>query len=246
MNSTNDSQGDESSYQEQVYYDVPDDSINDPDSEYQGDVQERMQLLREQDRFLPIANVSKIMKRAIPLNGKIAKDAKECVQECVSEFISFITSEAAERCQTEKRKTINGEDILFAMNTLGFENYVEPLKIFLVKFREASKLDSTMLDETALAAAMQNVPTVQQNAVILSQASMAPQSVITTTLNGTEVSEVSNQHITDLTDDELKPTSTTVTMTGASGAPVTAAFLVPFSGQVAFVNGGTVTTTATG
>ena len=24
---------------------------------------------------------------------KIAKDAKECVQECVSEFISFITSE---------------------------------------------------------------------------------------------------------------------------------------------------------
>ena len=26
---------------------------------------------------------------------QIAKDAKECVQECVSEFISFITSEAS-------------------------------------------------------------------------------------------------------------------------------------------------------
>ena len=49
--------------------------------------------LREQDRFLPIANVARIMKRAIPESGKIAKDAKECVQECVSEFISFITSE---------------------------------------------------------------------------------------------------------------------------------------------------------
>jgi hypothetical protein len=33
------------------------------------------------------------MKRALPSNAKIAKDAKETVQECVSEFISFITSE---------------------------------------------------------------------------------------------------------------------------------------------------------
>ncbi|KPJ01588.1 PREDICTED: nuclear transcription factor Y subunit B-3-like [Papilio xuthus] len=92
--------------------------------------------LREQDRFLPIANIAKIMKRAIPENGKIAKDARECVQECISEFISFITSEASDRCQMEKRKTINGEDVLFAMNQLGFENYVDPLKIYLKKYRE--------------------------------------------------------------------------------------------------------------
>ena len=37
-------------------------------------------------------------------NAKIAKDAKETVQECVSEFISFITSEASDKCQMEKRK----------------------------------------------------------------------------------------------------------------------------------------------
>ncbi|XP_014204299.1 transcriptional activator HAP3 [Copidosoma floridanum] len=98
--------------------------------------------LREQDRFLPIANVAKIMKRAIPEAGKIAKDARECVQECVSEFISFITSESSDRCHMEKRKTINGEDILFAMTTLGFDNYVEPLKIYLQKYREATKGDS--------------------------------------------------------------------------------------------------------
>uniref|UniRef100_A0A0C9QEH0 Nuclear transcription factor Y subunit beta n=1 Tax=Fopius arisanus TaxID=64838 RepID=A0A0C9QEH0_9HYME len=99
--------------------------------------------LREQDRFLPIANVAKIMKRAIPEAGKIAKDARECVQECVSEFISFITSEASDRCHMEKRKTINGEDILFAMTTLGFDNYVEPLKMYLQKYREATKGDQT-------------------------------------------------------------------------------------------------------
>ena len=51
-----------------------------------------------------------------------------------------IFSEASERCQAEKRKTINGEDILFAMSTLGFDNYVEPLKLYLQKYREAMKV----------------------------------------------------------------------------------------------------------
>lgn len=86
------------------------------------------------------------MKRAIPEAGKIAKDARECVQECVSEFISFITSEASDRCHMEKRKTINGEDILFAMSTLGFDSYVEPLKMYLQKYREATKGDSPSIN----------------------------------------------------------------------------------------------------
>lgn len=95
--------------------------------------------VKEQDRWLPIANVARIMKNALPENAKIAKEAKECMQECVSEFISFITSEASEKCHQEKRKTVNGEDILFAMTSLGFENYSEALKIYLSKYREQSQ-----------------------------------------------------------------------------------------------------------
>ncbi|XP_065875676.1 nuclear transcription factor Y subunit B-7-like [Euphorbia lathyris] len=76
------------------------------------------------------------MKKVIPGNGKISKDAKETVQECVSEFISFITGEASDKCQREKRKTINGEDIIWAITTLGFEDYVTPLKLYLTKYRE--------------------------------------------------------------------------------------------------------------
>lgn len=45
---------------------------------------------------------------------------------------------ASEKCQQEKRKTVNGEDILFAMTSLGFENYAEALKIYLTKYREVS------------------------------------------------------------------------------------------------------------
>ena len=48
---------------------------------------------REQDRFVPLHNVARIMRHAIPHNGKVSKDAKECMQECVSECVSFITSE---------------------------------------------------------------------------------------------------------------------------------------------------------
>ncbi|KAF9315914.1 Nuclear transcription factor Y subunit B-3 [Podila horticola] len=50
---------------------------------------------KDQDRLLPIANVARIMKKSLPENAKISKDAKEVVQGCVSEFITFITSEVA-------------------------------------------------------------------------------------------------------------------------------------------------------
>ncbi|XP_042440451.1 nuclear transcription factor Y subunit B-1-like isoform X1 [Zingiber officinale] len=99
--------------------------------------------VREQDRFLPIANIIRIMKKGLPANAKVAKDAKETMQECVSEFISFVTSEASDRCQKEKRKTINGDDLLWSMATLGFEDYIEPLKLYLQKYRELEGGDGT-------------------------------------------------------------------------------------------------------
>lgn len=46
---------------------------------------------------------------------------------------------ASDKCQREKRKTINGDDLLWAMSTLGFEDYVEPLKAYLHRFREVRK-----------------------------------------------------------------------------------------------------------
>eukprot|EP00250_Pteridium_aquilinum_P006322 c16267_g1_i2 orf=530-1105(-) len=100
--------------------------------------------VKEQDRLLPIANVSRIMKKALPANAKISKDAKETLQECVSEFISFITGEASDKCQREKRKTVNGDDLLWAMGTLGFEDYIEPLKLYLQKYRELEGEKATM------------------------------------------------------------------------------------------------------
>ena len=95
-----------------------------------------LRMCPEQDRFLPVANIARIVKRALPPQAKIAKDAKDTIQESVSEFISFVTSEASDKCKQEKRKTVNGDDILWAMTTLGFEDYLEPLKLYLTRFRE--------------------------------------------------------------------------------------------------------------
>ncbi|BGP40632.1 transcriptional activator hap3 [Rhodotorula kratochvilovae] len=119
-----------------------------------------VEMYKEQDRYLPIANVGRIMKKCLPETTKVSKDAKECVQECTSEFISFITSEAAERCAVEKRKTINGEDILFAMATLGFEMYSEVMKVYLAKYREHQRSTGKRAQKRAAkeAAAMASAP----------------------------------------------------------------------------------------
>lgn len=81
------------------------------------------------------------MKGQLHGNAKISKEAKEIVQECVSEFISFVASEASDRCAGEKRKTINGADIVAAMEALGFDRYIEPLRAFLDKYREKLKIE---------------------------------------------------------------------------------------------------------
>ena len=98
---------------------------------------EDLELPENEEETLPISNISKIMKKYLDNNMKISKEAKELVEECVTEFICFITSEASDKCKKEKRKTINGEDILTVMKHLGFDNYVVILQVYFYKYREA-------------------------------------------------------------------------------------------------------------
>ncbi|XP_020086112.1 transcriptional activator hap3-like [Ananas comosus] len=99
-----------------------------------------------QGHLLPIANVGRIMKQALPPNAKISQRAKETMQECASEFINFITGEASDRCLKEKRKTINGEDICYAMKALGLDEYADVISRYLHKYR-ASEERATSLKQ---------------------------------------------------------------------------------------------------
>ena len=86
------------------------------DYDYEGSRQIRIGSDADIRNFAPVA---RIMKTALPDNAKIAKEAKECMQECVSEFISFITSEGQSRlsspllppwilmCLSQLRRNVN-------------------------------------------------------------------------------------------------------------------------------------------
>lgn len=87
---------------------------------------------------LPISNISRLMKKALPKQAKISSSSKELIQSCCIEFISFLTSEANEKCLLEKRKTINGDDILYAMKVLGFEEFEIVCRIWLGRYRMVS------------------------------------------------------------------------------------------------------------
>ncbi|XP_016492392.1 nuclear transcription factor Y subunit B-4-like [Nicotiana tabacum] len=76
------------------------------------------------------------MRRILPQHAKVSDDAKEAIQELVSEFINHITNLANERCHREQRRTVTAEDVIWAMNKIGLTNYVGPLTLYLQKHRE--------------------------------------------------------------------------------------------------------------
>ncbi|KAM0676932.1 hypothetical protein BDAP_002525 [Binucleata daphniae] len=96
--------------------------------------------LRTTDRLLPIANISKIMKKPIPKIAKVAKDSKEIMQKAASEFIAIVTCMAKEICESENRKTLTGEDLVRAMDQLGMPYYSQLCRIYLKRYRECNKM----------------------------------------------------------------------------------------------------------
>lgn len=91
----------------------------------------------QEEEYLPISNINRIMKSAINPSLKISKEAKKLMDECVTEFICFITSEASEKCKRERKKTISSDDIITVMNHLGFENYVVLMKVYYHKYKQS-------------------------------------------------------------------------------------------------------------
>ncbi|CZS92377.1 uncharacterized protein RAG0_02788 [Rhynchosporium agropyri] len=85
--------------------------------------------------------LTRSMRKAPPDDAKISKEAKECMQKCVGEFISFITSEAAEKVAENDGygtlEAINCNDILASMSDLGFEDYAKVLRKHMSHYRGA-------------------------------------------------------------------------------------------------------------
>ena len=79
--------------------------------------------------------------------AQLIEQQQSAIKQCVRKAQQ--ACRASDKCQKEKRKTINGDDLLWAMGTLGFEDYVAPLNVYLGKFREVSLLPMNLREATS-------------------------------------------------------------------------------------------------
>ncbi|EYU43585.1 hypothetical protein MIMGU_mgv1a020231mg, partial [Erythranthe guttata] len=69
------------------------------------------------------------------------------IEACIFEFINFITAEANNWCHRDYRKTVTPEDVLAAMASLGFGDYIKPLIVFLNKHRAHQDLERGSMNQ---------------------------------------------------------------------------------------------------
>ncbi|CAN0908745.1 Nuclear transcription factor Y subunit B-3 [Linum grandiflorum] len=85
---------------------------------------------------MPVSNIMRIMKSALPPNAKITNASKETVQKCLTEYISLVTVKASARCKRDMRMTLTADDLLWALGHLGFEGFVQPLTEYRDMYRK--------------------------------------------------------------------------------------------------------------
>jgi len=84
---------------------------------------------------MPITNVTKIMRKFLPNTAKVSDGAKEMIQQSATNYITHVTRKAKEKCQSEYRKIMNADDLLWAIENVGFDEYIGPLSTFLQRCR---------------------------------------------------------------------------------------------------------------
>merc|ERR1712194_430107 len=63
--------------------------------------------------------------------AKISNDAKRLVQECATEFICFIMSEANSQAREAGRTSVSGQQIINACESMGMDEMVLPMSLAL-------------------------------------------------------------------------------------------------------------------
>ncbi|KAI9260782.1 histone-fold-containing protein [Sporodiniella umbellata] len=102
---------------------------------------------------LPKATVQKLINEMMPEDVVCAKDTRDLLIDCCVEFIHLIASESNEICDKETKKTIAGEHVIAALQTLGFEEYVEEVEEVYKDHKKQQKdrdKKSTRLENTGI------------------------------------------------------------------------------------------------
>ena len=82
----------------------------------------------DDELMLPKATIVKAIKERLPKDMKLGSDTADLVLECCNSLIHILSSTANEISDKQKRTTILPEDVLQAVEELGFESYLGSLK----------------------------------------------------------------------------------------------------------------------
>jgi histone H3/H4 len=109
--------------------------------------------LGDEELSLQKANITKLVNEMMPDDITCPKDTRDLLSECCVEFIHLIASEANEICEKDTKKTIAGEHVVSALQSLGFEDYVSEIKEVLNEYQKQQKdreKRSSRLEHSAL------------------------------------------------------------------------------------------------
>merc|ERR1712213_214336 len=83
--------------------------------------------------------VSRIIKEALPPNVKVSKEAQAAVAKAASVFVLYATSCANNVASNAHRKTLNGSDVIKAMEDMEFHKFIDPLESSLESWKESQQ-----------------------------------------------------------------------------------------------------------
>ncbi|XP_014283527.1 protein Dr1 [Halyomorpha halys] len=93
--------------------------------------------VEDDELTLPRASINKMIKELIP-TVRVANESRELILNCCTEFIHLIASEANEICNLSRKKTINAEHVLKALDRLGFGDYRSEAEAVLQDCKEVA------------------------------------------------------------------------------------------------------------
>ncbi|XP_019616340.1 PREDICTED: DNA polymerase epsilon subunit 3-like [Branchiostoma belcheri] len=92
-----------------------------------------------EDLNLPNAVITRIIKDALPEGVNVSKEARSAISRAASVFVLYATSCANNFALKGKRKTLNGTDVIAAVQEMEFEQFLDQLKDSWEAFKKEQK-----------------------------------------------------------------------------------------------------------
>ncbi|KAF2360601.1 Transcription factor CBF/NF-Y/archaeal histone domain [Trinorchestia longiramus] len=93
----------------------------------------------------------RLIKDSLPPGALVSKEARSAIARAASVFVLYATSTANALAQANKKKTLQGQDVLDAMKEMDFEQFVEPLTECLEAFKKSQQSKKELKEAKAKA-----------------------------------------------------------------------------------------------